>query len=77
MAMPLRLLILEDCPADADLMVYTLYQAGFAPSWQRVETEVDYLDSLHADLDVILREPSTTILPTVRSCSTRSQETDT
>ncbi len=36
---PLRLLILEDQPADAELMVRHLERAGFAPRWQRVETE--------------------------------------
>jgi len=56
MTIPLRMLILEDLPADADLMVHALHRVGFAPSWQRVETEADYLDSLHADLDVILAD---------------------
>src|SRR5262245_22553400 len=56
LALPLRLLILEDVPDDADLMVHALHRVGFAPRWQRVETEADYLDCLRADLDVILAD---------------------
>ena len=56
MAIPLRMLILEDLPADAALIVHTLHRAGFAPSWQRVETEAEYVDALHADLDLILAD---------------------
>ncbi len=32
MTIPLRMLILEDLPADADLMVHALHRVGFAPS---------------------------------------------
>jgi signal transduction histidine kinase len=37
-------------------MVHALHRAGFAPHWQRVETEADYLANLQADLDVILSD---------------------
>ena len=53
---PLSLLILEDRPADAELMLYELRQAGFEPHWQRVETRADYLAQLHPALDVILAD---------------------
>ncbi len=56
MSVPLRVLILEDRPADAELMLHELRRAGFEPHWQRVETEADYLAHLHADLDVILAD---------------------
>jgi hypothetical protein len=56
MATSLKVLILEDRPADAALMVHELRQAGFDPMWRRVETEADYLAHLHADLDVILAD---------------------
>jgi len=56
MPTPLRVLILEDREADAELMVHALRRAGFAPHWQRVETEVDYLACLQANLDVILAD---------------------
>jgi len=53
---PLRVLILEDRPADAELMVYELKQAGFEPEWQRVETERDYRELLQLGPDVILAD---------------------
>lgn len=56
MAIPLHVLILEDLPADAVLMVHELRQAGFDPVWQRVETEEDYVAHLQAGLDVILAD---------------------
>jgi PAS domain S-box-containing protein len=56
MAIPLHVLILEDLPADALLMVHELRQAGFDPVWQRVETEADYVAHLQAGLDVILAD---------------------
>ncbi|MCX7683483.1 MAG: GAF domain-containing protein, partial [Anaerolineae bacterium] len=42
----LRVLILEDRLADAELMVYELRRTGFAPEWIRVETEAEYIRAL-------------------------------
>ena len=56
MATPLHVLILEDRPADAALMVHELRRAGFDPVWRRVETEEDYLAHLDPGLDVILAD---------------------
>ena len=56
MATPLRVLILEDQLADAELLVYELRCAGFAPDWQRVETQPDYLAGLNPALDLILAD---------------------
>jgi PAS domain S-box-containing protein len=58
MATPLSVLILEDRPADAELILHELRRAGFNPNWQRVETEADYLTRLHTNLDVILADYS-------------------
>jgi PAS domain S-box-containing protein len=54
METPLNILILEDRPADAELMVYELRKAGYNPSWQRVETEDDFRQQLDPALDIIL-----------------------
>src|SRR5437016_4743229 len=54
----LNVLILEDRPDDAELMLHALRRAGFDPEWQRVETAADYLAHLHADVDVILADYS-------------------
>ena len=58
MSIPLRMLILEDRPSDADLMVLELEGAGFAPDWKRIDTEKDYLASLDSELDIILSDYS-------------------
>lgn len=52
----LRVLILEDSPDDAELLVNRLRQAGYALRWNRVETESDYLAHLDPALDVILAD---------------------
>ncbi len=54
--MTLRVLIVEDQPIDAELMVRELRPAGHEPAWQRVETEPDYLRELDAEPDVILAD---------------------
>jgi signal transduction histidine kinase len=53
---PLRVLLVEDRPSDAALVVHLLGQAGFAPEWKRVETEVEYLAQLDPSLDIILAD---------------------
>jgi PAS domain S-box-containing protein len=55
---PLRVLIVEDSPADAELMALELRHAGFAPEWECVETEEGFLDSLQRDFDIILSDYS-------------------
>ncbi|HVN07216.1 MAG TPA: histidine kinase dimerization/phosphoacceptor domain -containing protein [Bryobacteraceae bacterium] len=52
----IRLLILEDRPEDAELMVHELRRGGFDPDWRRVETELDFLAQLAPPPDVILAD---------------------
>ncbi|MGH8094483.1 MAG: PAS domain S-box protein [Chthoniobacterales bacterium] len=52
----LHVLLVEDNPVDAELMVRELRRAGFQPQWHRVETEADYLQSLENSVDVILSD---------------------
>lgn len=52
----IRVLILEDRPADAELMVAELLRGGFDPLWQRVDTESEYLACLAPDLSIILAD---------------------
>ncbi len=56
MSLPLHVLIVEDQPADAELMVRALGSAGFAPAWQRVENAMEYRTQLSEGLDVILAD---------------------
>jgi PAS domain S-box-containing protein len=52
----LRVLLVEDCAADAELTLDALRRAGFDPQSQRVETESEYVAHLAPDLDVILAD---------------------
>lgn len=56
MSSPLRVLILEDNPADAELVIRELKQAGLAIDWRQVEAEADFLEQLGAPIDVILAD---------------------
>ncbi len=53
---PLRVLLLEDDPADAELIVHALREAGFDPTAIRVDNEADFVGRLGPDLDVILAD---------------------
>ncbi|MGA2184458.1 MAG: histidine kinase dimerization/phosphoacceptor domain -containing protein [Bryobacteraceae bacterium] len=52
----IRVLILEDRAADAELMLHELRRSCFQPVWQRVDTEADYLEQLEPPPDVILAD---------------------
>lgn len=56
MARPLRVLIVEDCLQDAELLLRELRRAGFEPEWIRVENEDAYLANLHAGWHIILSD---------------------
>src|ERR1700683_3172456 len=56
MSRQIQVLIVEDNPADAELLVRELRRAEFDPQWHRVETETDYLAGLCPDLDLILSD---------------------
>jgi PAS domain S-box-containing protein/putative nucleotidyltransferase with HDIG domain len=52
----LRVLIVEDSVADAELMLLALEEYGMAVSGQRVQTEAEYRIALDAEPDVILSD---------------------
>lgn len=56
MSRPLRVLVLEDRPEDADLMLHELRKSGFDPAWERVESEPEFLAHLAPELDLILAD---------------------
>ena len=56
---PLRLLLLEDDPIDADLVAATLSEAGLECIARRVDTRSDFLAALESgDFDLILADYS-------------------
>jgi PAS domain S-box-containing protein len=56
MTRPLRILILEDSPIDTELNIRELQKSGFVFSWDRVETETEFLAALKNKPDVILAD---------------------
>jgi len=56
MELPLKVLIAEDNPNDAELAVEELRRSGFDVKWERVETEVGFLEKLKGGWDLILSD---------------------
>ncbi|MCK5230015.1 MAG: response regulator, partial [Desulfobulbaceae bacterium] len=52
----LHLLILEDCPDDAELAVKELERKGFNVKWTRVDTEEAFREALAEKFDLILAD---------------------
>ncbi|HEY1774175.1 MAG TPA: EAL domain-containing protein [Gammaproteobacteria bacterium] len=55
---PLKVLIVEDSVADAEIDVLTLESSGLAVQSRRVDTEMDYLLALRDSPDVVLSDHS-------------------
>ena len=59
MPQSLKVLLVEDNPDDAKMVLRELKRGRFWPSsWQRVDTEAAFLDRLHSGLDFILSDYS-------------------
>ncbi len=57
MSSPLRVLILEDSPPDAELMVRALKQSGYEEiTWSRAESERGFQEALSPPPDVVLAD---------------------
>ncbi len=56
MSTRLNVLLVEDDPGDAELLLRELRRAGFDPVWQRVDSEQEYLARLGSDIDLILSD---------------------
>jgi len=57
-ATPLSVLLLEDNPDDAELLVFELRRAGFAPEWQRVDSREGFVDALRCAPQIVLADYS-------------------
>lgn len=53
---PLNLLMAEDSPHDAELVLAELANAGYAVTHRRVETEEDFIAALHGGLDIVISD---------------------
>lgn len=56
MATPIRLLLVEDNPSDAELVLHELHRAGYDPITACVETEQDYRVQLKCNPEIILAD---------------------
>ncbi|MBS4099539.1 MAG: PAS domain S-box protein [Sulfuricella sp.] len=53
---PLHVLVVEDVPSDAELVVLQLVEKGLRLDWQRVQSEADYLAALDSLPELILAD---------------------
>src|SRR6266498_143837 len=53
---PLRALIVEDVPDDAELVALNLSAGGFSLDWKRVDNEAAFLDCLDPPPDLIVAD---------------------
>src|SRR2546427_452074 len=56
MPAPLRVLIIEDRPDDAELIAEHLRDAGLMTVWERVDSEADFVLKLNRGLDLIIAD---------------------
>jgi two-component system, cell cycle sensor histidine kinase and response regulator CckA len=56
MLRPLKILMAEDNPLDAELVLNQIRSEGFDPKWERVETEAEFVAKLRPGLDLILSD---------------------
>lgn len=52
----IKILLAEDDPADAELILLEMRRAGFEFDWIRVDSEREYVNRLTADLDLIISD---------------------
>src|SRR5687767_5139018 len=70
----LRAILVEDDPADAELVAHALTSAGFDLAWIRVATEADLVAALAQRPDVVLVDnslPGFGALPALRTLRSR------
>jgi PAS domain S-box-containing protein len=67
MSISIRVLILEDRPEDAELMVHELRRSQFEPDWRRVDTESEFNAHLGWQPDVILSDYNMPLLNAPRA----------
>lgn len=56
MSEPLKVLIVEDTPSDADLLVLHLTREGYMVDWDRVEDEDEFLAALNKKYDLVISD---------------------
>lgn len=52
----IKVLVVEDSPTDAELLIHELRRAGFEPEWVRVDTEAAMSERLSDGFDLVLSD---------------------
>jgi len=74
---PLSVLLLEDNPDDAELLVFELRRAGFVPDWRRVDSRAAFVEALAGRPEIVLADysvPQFGALEALHLLSTAHQE---
>lgn len=71
----LNIVILEDVPDDAELLLHELKRSGFTTRWNRVDTEAAYVASLDASVDLILADYNLPDIDALRALHLLQQHT--
>ncbi len=58
MTIPLRMLMLEDRPSDAELILHELKKGGYDPIFRRIETSEDFIANLNSSFEIIIADYS-------------------
>lgn len=58
MPRPIKLLLVEDSPDDAELLLAELRRSGYSPDWKRVYTEPEYIEAIKSLPEIILSDYS-------------------
>lgn len=74
MATPIKLLVVEDVPDDAEFLARELRQGGFDLRWERVDTEAAFLRRLAARPDLIISDYSMPQFSGLRALELLTQE---
>lgn len=58
MAIPIRVLLVEDNPDDAELLIFALRGSGYEPQLELAENEGEFRAKLHGDIELIVADYS-------------------
>ncbi|NLI00397.1 MAG: hypothetical protein GX446_13005, partial [Chthonomonadales bacterium] len=64
---PLTVVVVEDRPTDAELMMAELRRSGFDVHWTRVDTQDDFVRALQTRPDIVLADYSLPSFDAIRA----------
>lgn len=55
-ALPLRVLLVEDSVDDAEMIIHELVRSGYSPAWRRVDAAPEFHAALSCEYDLIISD---------------------